>query len=151
MAWRIRIQPPTQGMRVPSLLREDPARAANAEPTGPRALPCDKTRHQSEQPRHRSKEKSFLSSAQREEIPWAARKTQHRPLSLRRVQLCDHMDCSQPDSSVREILQVRILEWVALPSSRDLPHPGIEPRFPALQADSLPSEPRGKSNTAKIN
>ena len=25
-----------------------------------------------------------------------------------------------------------------------LPNPGIEPRFPALQADSLPSEPLGK-------
>ena len=26
----------------------------------------------------------------------------------------------------------------------DLPNPGIEPRFPALQADFLPSEPPGK-------
>ena len=26
----------------------------------------------------------------------------------------------------------------------DLPHPGIEPESPALQADSLPSEPPGK-------
>ena len=29
-------------------------------------------------------------------------------------------------------------------SSRDLPNPGIEPRSPALQEDSLPSEPTGK-------
>ena len=42
------------------------------------------------------------------------------------------------------ILQARILEWVAMPSSRDLPNPGIELRSPALQADSLPSEPPGK-------
>ena len=42
------------------------------------------------------------------------------------------------------ILQSRILEWVAMPSSRDLPNPGIEPRSPALQVDSLPSEPPGK-------
>ena len=27
------------------------------------------------------------------------------------------------------------------PSPRDLPHPRIEPRSPALQEDSLPSEP----------
>ena len=27
------------------------------------------------------------------------------------------------------------------PSSEDLPDPGIEPRSPALEADSLPSEP----------
>ena len=31
-----------------------------------------------------------------------------------------------------------------LPSPGDLPDPGIEPRSPALQADSLPSEPPGK-------
>ena len=30
------------------------------------------------------------------------------------------------------------------PSPRDLPNPGIEPRSPALQADSLPPEPPGK-------
>ena len=50
------------------------------------------------------------------------------------------MDCSLPDSSVHGILQVRILEWVAFPSPGDLPDPGIEPRSPALQADSLPTE-----------
>ena len=30
--------------------------------------------------------------------------------------LCDPMTCSLPDSSVRGILQARILEWVAFPS-----------------------------------
>ena len=35
--------------------------------------------------------------------------------------------------------------WSGLPfSSEDLPGSGIEPRSPALQADSLPSEPQGK-------
>ena len=36
--------------------------------------------------------------------------------------------------------------WSALPfpSSGDLPNPGIKPGSPALQADSLPSEPPGK-------
>ena len=32
--------------------------------------------------------------------------------------LCDPMDCSPPSSSVHRILQARILEWVAMPSSR---------------------------------
>ena len=32
------------------------------------------------------------------------------------------------------------------PSPGDLPNPGIEPRSPALQADSLPAEPPGKPN-----
>ena len=30
------------------------------------------------------------------------------------------------------------------PSPQDLPNPGIEPKSPALQADSLPAEPQGK-------
>ena len=32
--------------------------------------------------------------------------------------LCDPMDCSPPGSSVHGVLQARILEWVAVPSSR---------------------------------
>ena len=37
--------------------------------------------------------------------------------------------------------------WSGLPFSSpgDLPDPGTEPRSPALQADTLPSEPPGKS------
>ena len=37
-----------------------------------------------------------------------------------------------------------------MPSSRDLPNPGIEPRFPELQADSLPAEPQGKSKNTGV-
>ena len=48
------------------------------------------------------------------------------------------------DYTVHGILQARILEWVAFPSPGDLPNPGIEPRSPALQVDSLPAEPQGK-------
>ena len=40
--------------------------------------------------------------------------------------LCDPRDCSLPYSSVHEILQVRILEWVAMPFSSRLPNPRIE-------------------------
>ena len=103
--------------------------------------------------------------------------------------LYDPIDSSPPNSSVPEILQTRIVEWVAIsfsnacmhakslqlcptlcdpmdsspqaplstgfsreeswsglpfPSPGDLPDPGIEHRPPALQADSLPSEPPGK-------
>ena len=40
--------------------------------------------------------------------------------------LCNPMDCSPPASSVHVILQARILEWVAVPSSRgsSLPRDG---------------------------
>ena len=46
--------------------------------------------------------------------------------------LCDPMDCSLPVSSVHGILQVRILEWVAIPIPGPLPDPRIEPRSPML-------------------
>ena len=48
------------------------------------------------------------------------------------------------DYTVHGIFPVRILEWVAYPSPGDLPNPGNEPGSPALQADSLPSEPPEK-------
>ena len=54
--------------------------------------------------------------------------------------LCNPMDYSLPGSSVHRILQSRILEWIAVPFSWDLPDPGINPGSPALQTDSLPSE-----------
>ena len=41
------------------------------------------------------------------------------------------------------ILQARILEWVVIPPPGDLPNPGIEPRSPTLQMDSLPTEHKG--------
>ena len=55
------------------------------------------------------------------------------------------MDCSLPGSHLHGILQAKILEWLPFPSPRDLPDSGIEPGSPALQADSLLSEPPGKS------
>ena len=58
--------------------------------------------------------------------------------------LCGPMDCSLLGSSVRGILQARILEWVATLSLGNLPNPGIEPRSPVLQLNSLASEPPGK-------
>ena len=42
------------------------------------------------------------------------------------------------------ILQAIILERMLCPPPGDLPNPGIKPRPPALQADSLPTEPQGK-------
>jgi len=51
------------------------------------------------------------------------------------------MDCSPLGCSVHGIFQARILEWIAIPFSRDLPDPGIDPRLPTLQTNSLPSEP----------
>ena len=58
--------------------------------------------------------------------------------------LCNPVDCSPLGSSIHGILQARILEWVAISFSRELPDPGIEPKSPALQAEALTSEPPGK-------
>ena len=58
--------------------------------------------------------------------------------------LCNPMDYSLPGSSVLGDSQARILEWVAMPSSKDIPNSGIKPRSPALQVDSLPIESPGK-------
>ena len=58
--------------------------------------------------------------------------------------------CNSTDYRIHGILQARILEWVAFPFSGDLPNPGIEPRSPALQADSLPAEPQGKSKNTGV-
>ena len=48
------------------------------------------------------------------------------------------------------VLQARILEWVACPPPGDLPNPGIKPRSPTLQAESLPSEPPGKPKNTGV-
>jgi len=55
------------------------------------------------------------------------------------------------DYIVHGILHARIPEWVAFPFSRGSFKPGIEPRYPALQADSLPAEPQGKLNITGVS
>ena len=56
------------------------------------------------------------------------------------------MVCSLPGSSVHGLSQARILEWEPFPSPGDLLHSGVKAGSPALKADSLPSESRGKIN-----
>ena len=51
--------------------------------------------------------------------------------------LCNSMEFSRPECWSEQ----------PFPSPGDLPNQGIKPRFPALQADSLPAEPPGKPNT----
>ena len=64
-----------------------------------------------------------------------------------------------PGFSAHGIAQARILEWVAILSSRGSFQPGIKPtssRSPALQEDSLPAEhaiynSRGKVKHPKVD
>ena len=58
--------------------------------------------------------------------------------------LCDPINCSPPGSSAHGILQARILEWVAVPSSRGSSPRGDRTRVSCIAADSLPSGPLGK-------
>ena len=60
------------------------------------------------------------------------------------LSLCNPMGCSLPDSSVHGISQARILEWISIPFSRDLPDPGIEPASPALAGRFFTTEPPRK-------
>jgi len=56
--------------------------------------------------------------------------------------LYDHMDYT-----VHGILQARIQP---IPSPGDLPNPGIKPRSPSLQVDSLPADPQGKPKSTGV-
>ena len=74
---------------------------------------------------------------------------QARKLKVLFTQSCltlgDIMDCSPPGSSVHSILQPRLLERLAnCLLQGNLPAPGMEAGSPALQADSLLSEPPKK-------
>ena len=57
--------------------------------------------------------------------------------------LCKPMDYSPPGSSVHGDSPDKKSGW-------GLPNPGIEPTSPALQVDSLPSEPTRKSKNTRV-
>ena len=58
--------------------------------------------------------------------------------------LCNPMDCNLPGSSVHEILQARILEWIANSFYRGSSWPRDQTWVSCMQADALPSELIGK-------
>ena len=62
------------------------------------------------------------------------------------TQLCLTL-CDPMDYTVHEILQARIQP---IPSPGDFPYPGIEPRSPTLQVDSLPAELPGKPRNTGV-
>ena len=56
------------------------------------------------------------------------------------LNLCDHMDCNSPDSTVHGIFHAKYWSGLPFPSPGDLPDPVIKqesPRSPTLQANSL--------------
>ena len=58
--------------------------------------------------------------------------------------LIDPMNCGPLDSSVMEFSRQEYWSGLPCPPSRDLPDAGTEPASPALQVESLPTEPPGK-------
>ena len=59
--------------------------------------------------------------------------------------LCDPMDYTVPG-----ILQVRILEWVAVPFSRGSSQPRDQTQVSCIAGDSLPAEPQGKPKNTGV-
>ena len=55
--------------------------------------------------------------------------------------LCDLMDCSLPGSSVRGMLQARIVEWVAMPSNRGSSQSRDQTHVTYTEGGSFTTEP----------
>ena len=71
-------------------------------------------------------------------VPWAVLCAQSYPA------LCKPMHCSLPGSSVHGIFQARILEWVAITSSRGSPQVGDQIRVSCSVGWFCTTEPSGK-------
>ena len=80
-------------------------------------------------------------------LPWV-HASMHAKLFQSYLALCDPMDYSPPGSSIHGIPQARILEWVAMPSSKGPSQPRdwtcISCVYLHWQAGSLPLVPPGK-------
>ena len=73
-----------------------------------------------------------------------------RAKSLSPVRLCDPMDCSLPGSSVRGIFWARILEWVAMLSSRGSSQPRNWTQVFSIASRFFTTEPPGKSTDTSV-
>ena len=64
--------------------------------------------------------------------------------------LCDSMDCSLPGSSVHGIFQARILEWVAISSSRGSSQPRDQTCVSCVSCIENPLSHRGSVSTGSL-
>ena len=69
--------------------------------------------------------------------------------ALLRPTLCDPLGCSPLGSSVHGILQARILEWVAMFSSRESSQPRDQNRVSCITGSFFTTEPLGRPKTWK--
>ena len=89
----------------------------------------------------------LLSACSSVSLPKVYLAFMHAKLFQSSPTLCDPIDCNLPDPSVHEILQARILEWIAMPFSRGSSQPR-DPNWVSsllyLQARSFPLAPPEK-------
>ena len=85
-------------------------------------------------------------------VCWDSRTAERKGPSC--LTLCDPMDSSPPGSSVRGILQARVLEGAAMPSSKGASRPtdrtGVSYVSLHWQAGSLPLAPPGKREGSQV-
>ena len=79
-------------------------------------------------------------------LPWEP----HSEVVQSCLTLCDPMDCSLSGSSVHGILQARILEWVAMLSSRGSYQPRNRTLISSLQGNSLPLSHQGRPKVCPV-
>ena len=85
-------------------------------------------------------ETTFLDHLIQPSLPVCTRAQSHPTV-------CDPVNCSLPGSSIHEIFQTRILEWVSISSSRGSSRPRIKPKSavsPAWTGEFLTTESPGK-------
>ena len=80
---------------------------------------------------------------------WYVQTVECQKVKVKLTQLCPTL-CDPKDYTVHGILQVRILEWVVFPFSRESSQPEIEPRSPPLPMDSSPAEPQGNPKNTTV-
>ena len=61
-------------------------------------------------------------------------------------------DTLRPQELIQSMKFSKAEHWSGklFPPPEDFPNPGMEPRFPALQVDSLPAEPQGKHKNTGV-
>ena len=82
-------------------------------------MPCDEVREKKVSMAHLNNPQFISCIHERRPLLWTLPCGSHAMLShFSHVPLCNPVDCSPPGSYVHRILQARILEWVAISSSR---------------------------------
>ena len=85
--------------------------------------------------------------------PWTAAHQAHLSMGFSRQDYWSGLPLPSPPWTIQSMKFSRPEYWSGypFPSPGDLLNPGIEPRSPALQADSLPAEPQGKPKNTGVD